>query len=127
MFGQRLLFLAAAWLASAGPHTAMAQGRAIPDSTQKSDSAVIAAGHTYAKQICASCHDISSRVDDAAARARPPSFFAIANAPTTTAMGLNAFFVTPHAPMPNLIIAPEDRQSVIAYIMSLRRQKPPST
>ena len=45
----------------------------------------------------------------------------------TTAMGLNAFFVTPHAPMPNLIIAPEDRQSVIAYIMSLRRQKPPST
>ena len=42
-------------------------------------------------------------------------------------MGLNAFFVTPHAPMPNLIIAPEDRQSVIAYIMSLRRQKPPST
>jgi mono/diheme cytochrome c family protein len=84
----------------------------------------IAAGLSYAKQMCATCHDVTSRVDDTFARSRPPSFYAVANARTTTAMGLQAFLVTSHAPMPNFIIDEKDRRDVIAYILSLRAEKP---
>ena len=81
------------------------------------------AGQRYAVQVCAQCHDVKSRHDDVDAKASPPSFHAVANAKTTTAMGLNAFLLSPHTDMPNLIISRRDRRNVIAYILSLRDER----
>jgi hypothetical protein len=38
-----------------------------------------------------------------------------------TEMALNVFFQTPHRAMPNLILTPDRKREVIAYILSLRR------
>lgn len=82
------------------------------------------AGQRFAVRMCAQCHDVQTRHDDVDSTSNPPSFHAIANASTTTAMGLNAFLQSPHTDMPNLIIAPRDRRNVIAYILSLRDAHP---
>jgi len=99
-----------------------------PDSVPADENTkAVTLGRAIAEQRCVACHDISERIDDEFAKTSPPSFYAVANARTTTAMGLNVFFVTPHAPMPNLIISPEDRAALIAYILSLREGTSPST
>ena len=77
-------------------------------------------GRRYAVQYCASCHDVRSRSSDTATESAAPSFHAVANAKTTSAIGLNVFLVSPHRAMPNFIISAKDRRNVIAYILSLR-------
>ncbi len=85
----------------------------------------IAAGQTYARGICAQCHNVITRKARLLGTVGAPDFYAVANAKTTSLMGLNAFLVTPHPTMPNLIIPEQDRIDVIAYIMSMRRAKKP--
>ena len=41
--------------------------------------------------------------------------------PSTTALALNVFLRSNHRTMPNLIIAPDDADRIIAYILSLKR------
>jgi hypothetical protein len=41
-----------------------------------------------------------------------------------TALALTAALQTSHKTMPNLIVAPEDRADVVAYILSLQPGKP---
>ena len=55
------------------------------------------------------------------------TFKAIANTPGMTPTALAVWFQTSHPTMPNFILAPEDRDDVIAYIVSLRdgQNKPP--
>jgi len=38
-----------------------------------------------------------------------------------TAMALNVFFQTPHRTMPNLILESDQKNDIIAYIMSLKK------
>lgn len=80
-----------------------------------------AAGQAYASENCAQCHNVTARRFRILGTFGAPDFYAVANAKTTTGTGLTVFLTTPHARMPNLIIAPEDRRNVIAYILSLRR------
>ena len=49
-----------------------------------------------------------------------PSFQDIANTKGMTATALRVFLTTSHPKMPNLILTPEERSDVIAYILSLR-------
>ena len=84
-------------------------------------------GRSYAMGTCAQCHDVIARTPPLSSTSHAPSFSAIANEKTTSVIGLNAFLMTPHPTMPNLIIAAEDRRNVVAYIFSLRRGKKPST
>ncbi len=85
----------------------------------------LAAGRNYAQGTCAQCHNVTARGPRLFGMFGTPDFYAVANAKTTSALGLNVFLTTPHPTMPNLIIAPEDRRNVIAYILSLRRAKKP--
>jgi mono/diheme cytochrome c family protein len=77
-----------------------------------------AAGLEYARAICADCHDVERDWDELAAFYGPP-FVDIAALPSTTEMSLKAFLRTPHENMPNLILTDEERDNVIAYILSL--------
>lgn len=78
-------------------------------------------GLAYAQQNCSGCHAVDSRQE-------PPvrgiaTFRQIANAPGMTALALAVWFQSPHPNMPNLILAPSDRDDVIAYITSLREAR----
>lgn len=83
------------------------------------------AGRTYAVQHCAECHDVGTGPRGPVRTLDAPAFKAIADAPTTTAIGLEVFLTTPHANMPNFIIQAPERGNVIAYILSLARKAKP--
>lgn len=77
-------------------------------------------GEAYVRDICASCHAVErgalgSPIADA------PTFQEIADTPGMTARALTVWLTTfhPERTMPNLVVAPQDRQDVIAYILSL--------
>ncbi|MGE3335264.1 MAG: cytochrome c family protein [Rhodospirillaceae bacterium] len=80
----------------------------------------VGAGRVYAQQSCSDCHNIASRRSPLLSILSAPDFYLVANAKTTTLMGLNVFLSSPHRKMPNFIISDEDRRNVVAYIMSLR-------
>lgn len=79
-------------------------------------------GRGYAERVCAECHAISStQALSPIAKATP--FRVVANAPGMTGTALNVWLLTPHPSMPNLIIEGQDRDDIIAYVLSLREKK----
>ena len=84
---------------------------------QPSDSA--SAGHRLAEAWCKDCHAIDATA--AGTTRGPPDFIAIANRPSTTALSLKVFLQTSHRSMPNLIIAPDQADDLVSYILSLKR------
>jgi mono/diheme cytochrome c family protein len=77
------------------------------------------AGHRLAAAWCGQCHAIEATSSDVAKPA--PAFVRIANQPSTTALSLKVFLQTNHPSMPNLIIAPDDANDLVNYILSLKR------
>lgn len=76
-------------------------------------------GLDYARANCSGCHavafdDIASPNPDA------PPFKYVADTPGMTATSLAVFFRTPHPTMPNFLIEGEDKDNIIAYILSLK-------
>lgn len=76
-------------------------------------------GLIFAERVCAECHAVKAGQKVPAAA---PTFKTIANTPGMTAMALTIFFRTPHRDMPNLVLTDEDRDNVIAYILSQRNK-----
>ena len=85
------------------------------------DTTVTAAGQRLAQQWCAECHVVTGleappAIDDV------PTFRTVANDPSVTELSLRAFLKTPHPPMPNFILAREQMDEIVAYILSLKGQ-----
>ena len=76
-------------------------------------------GRAYAEQHCAMCHGIDP-ADLMSPQPGLATFKTIANTPGMTGTAIAVWLRTPHDKMPNLIIATEDRNNLIAYILSLR-------
>ena len=72
------------------------------------------AGERLATLYCAQCHGDVDTQDGA------PPFETIANTPWLTADALNLFLQTPHAANDDVVANAEDRNDLIAYILSLR-------
>jgi cytochrome c len=79
----------------------------------------VASGHRLAAQWCKSCHAIDAASGGAAAVA--PDFAAVASQPSTTALSLKVFLQTSHRTMPDLVIARDQADDLINYILSLKR------
>jgi cytochrome c len=79
----------------------------------------VSAGHRLAAAWCSECHSIEAIA--AEATLEPPAFVAIANRTSTTALSLKVFLGTSHRNMPNLIIAPNEADDLVNYILSLKR------
>jgi mono/diheme cytochrome c family protein len=77
-------------------------------------------GRALAQQFCAECHAIGSE-NVLSPKPEAPSFSAVASTAGMTTMALNVFFQTPHRAMPNLILKPEQKDDIIAYIMTLKK------
>ncbi|MGC2201003.1 MAG: c-type cytochrome [Stellaceae bacterium] len=80
----------------------------------------VAAGHAFAREACNTCHVVEAEPKAPRQIAIGPAFRDIANTSGMTATALQAFLTTSHPKMPNLILTPEEKADVIAYILSLR-------
>ncbi len=79
-------------------------------------------GHAYARKVCALCHAVE-RNDAGSPDPHAPTFKALADTPGMSPTALLVAFRTPHKTMPDLIIAPEDMDDLVAYIFGLRGKK----
>jgi cytochrome c len=79
----------------------------------------VSAGHRLAEAWCKECHAIEAAAPRTAHTA--PDFAEIANRPATTALSLKVFLRTNHPSMPNIVIAPDEADQLVNYILSLKR------
>jgi mono/diheme cytochrome c family protein len=76
-------------------------------------------GLALAQQVCSECHAIR-RGQLRSPSARAPTLLELATAPGMTIAALSVALTTPHAGMPMFRLTAEQRDDVIAYILSLR-------
>jgi mono/diheme cytochrome c family protein len=76
-------------------------------------------GLALAQQVCSECHAIR-KGQVRSPNSRAPTFLELATAPGMTIAALTVALTTPHAGMPMFKLATEQREDVIAYILSLR-------
>jgi mono/diheme cytochrome c family protein len=76
-------------------------------------------GAEIARTICSACHAVSSRIATSPNSESPP-FWKLAGTPGMTSIALSAALMTSHRSMPNIVLEPEQRRDVIAYILSLK-------
>lgn len=82
------------------------------------DTGSPARGETLAREVCAACHAVARGDTSPLAAATPlPD---VADLVSTTRQSLFVFLNTPHATMPDLVLAPAETDDLIAYILSLR-------
>ena len=77
-------------------------------------------GRELAREICSECHYVEREWADLYVY-EAPSFIDIAQESDHTAMSLRVFFVTPHLTMPNLILEESQKDDLIAWILSMRK------
>jgi len=77
-----------------------------------------AIGGRLAVRWCMACHVIER--DPRTGTDTAPSFPAIAAKPTTTAAWLDGYLSTGHTLMPDFSLGSQERNALIAYILSLR-------
>jgi mono/diheme cytochrome c family protein len=80
-----------------------------------------AAGAAYAKKVCTPCHAVLAN-EQLSPLLQAPTFQAAADTPGMTATALTVWLQSSHPTMPNIVLAPNDRDNVIAYILSLKRK-----
>ena len=86
----------------------------------------IRAGQRLAQRVCDGCHVVAANQElSPLVPNYGPSFFAIADRPTTTARSLASFLSHPHAlaRMPYPDLTPAQIADVSAYILSLRGRR----
>jgi cytochrome c len=76
-------------------------------------------GLAVAQDLCASCHAIY-RGAGTSPNVKAPAFETIGAVPGMTALALGVALRTSHNEMPNIIHDREQRENVIAYILSLQ-------
>jgi mono/diheme cytochrome c family protein len=76
-------------------------------------------GLGLAVDVCSQCHAIR-RGEVLSPNFRSPAFAELASTPGMTSAALTVALTTPHAGMPMFMFTPEQRQDIIAYILSLK-------
>ena len=79
------------------------------------------AGLEFAMEFCSSCHAVAGDFSPLAA-ATP--FREVAERPGMTGTALAVFLQTSHPTMPNFVLEKQDMFDVIAYIQSLKEDRP---
>jgi mono/diheme cytochrome c family protein len=92
----------------------------VPVSAGAAELGDVAAGHAYAKKVCAACHGVE-RGEKFSPELLAPNFDEIAAAPGMNERALQVWLQSSdHENMPNLMLTQEAVDNVVAYIMSLR-------
>ena len=104
----RLMIAAFAATALLGPVLLLAQ-----------DVSSVGHGREIAQTICSACH-VVAKGQLVSPNSEAPPFPVLATTPGMTTIALTAALLTSHRQMPNLILQPDERRDVIAYILSLK-------
>jgi len=75
-------------------------------------------GRSLAVRWCMACHVVETNQSTATDNA--PSFRAIAARPGTTASSLDRYLSVGHTLMPDFSLSSQERNALVAYILSLR-------
>lgn len=75
-------------------------------------------GGRLAVRWCMACHVVEASQSRATDNA--PSFRAIAARPSTTAASLDRYLSREHTLMPDFLLSSQERNALVAYILSLR-------
>jgi mono/diheme cytochrome c family protein len=78
-------------------------------------------GLEYARAHCTACHAVEPG-NQRSINPEAPAFSAIAASPGISAPALHAVLQSPHRRMPDIVLAPDDRANVVAYIIGLKPQ-----
>lgn len=78
-----------------------------------------AAGHEFARSVCAECHAVEAG-ESVSPNPLAPSFTRIADTPGMTKTALIVVLSNPHREMPDLILDRGDLNDVAAYILTLK-------
>ena len=78
----------------------------------------LSAGRSLAIRWCMACHVVEPTQSMATDNA--PSFRAIAIRPGTTAASLDRYLSKGHTLMPDFLLSSQERDALVAYILSLR-------
>lgn len=76
-------------------------------------------GLGFAKGYCSECHAVGPN-ETVSPSPGLASFNTIANTPGMTGAALTVWLQTPHGRMPSFVISRQDRDDVVAYILSLK-------
>ncbi len=76
-------------------------------------------GRAYADAVCAQCHAVAP-TDTTSPRPEATPFSIISQLSGINERALAAFLQTPHSEMPNLVVTGQDRDDLIAYIITLK-------
>jgi mono/diheme cytochrome c family protein len=87
--------------------------------TSQAQTADPTTGRRLAASLCVECHRIDAETPPKNASSEAPSFVDVARLPSTNELAIKVFLRTSHANMPNLILTPEEIDSVAAYIVGL--------
>jgi mono/diheme cytochrome c family protein len=83
------------------------------------DAGDVGQGRQIAQTICSACH-VVAKGQLVSPNSEAPPFPVLATTPGMTTIALTAALLTSHRRMPNLILQPDERRDVIAYILSLK-------
>jgi mono/diheme cytochrome c family protein len=89
----------------------------VPTLAQEADN--VGHGRQVAQTICVECH-VVARDQKVSPNSEAPPFPMIAATPGMTSIALTAALLTSHRQMPNIMLEPDERRDVIAYILSLK-------
>jgi mono/diheme cytochrome c family protein len=78
-------------------------------------------GATVAQSVCAECHAVA-KGEARSPNTKAPTFTNVATTRGMTEMALRVWLQSPHPTMPNLMLGEEEKDDVIAYILSLKQK-----
>jgi mono/diheme cytochrome c family protein len=87
-------------------------------SAQSADPSI---GRHLAETVCSACHQIDA-TSPPGPNPAAPSFVDISHMPSMSELAIKVFLRSSHPSMPNIILSPEEIDSVTAYIQSLTRK-----
>jgi mono/diheme cytochrome c family protein len=88
-------------------------------SVHAQDGGNVGHGRQIAQTICSACHVVSTG-QAVSPNSEAPPFPMLAETPGMTSIALSVALQTSHRLMPNIILQPDERRDVIAYILSLK-------
>jgi mono/diheme cytochrome c family protein len=91
----------------------------IPASVLAQEAENVGHGRQIAQTICIACH-VVAKDQRVSPNSEAPPFPMIAATPGMTSIALTAALLTSHRLMPNIMLEPDERRDVIAYILSLK-------
>ena len=81
-------------------------------------------GGEFARMVCAECHAVN-KGQTRSPNAKAPAFAAVSATSGMTEMALRTWLRTSHPTMPNLVLTADQRDDVVAYILSLKEGAKP--